>query len=214
MKVPFTIEQFLNVFESYNLAVWPMQIIFFLLALTAVFFSLIKPKFSDKLIALILAFFWIWMGSSYQLLSFTFINKFTYIVGFLFIIQGIFFLFEGLIKSNLSFKFRLDIYGVAGIIFIIFALIVYPLLSYFFGHVYPKTPTFGAPSPTTIFTFGMLLLTNRAVHKYLLIVPFLWSAISFSSAVSLTIKEDFGLFFAGLIGVVLIVIKNRNYNKK
>ena len=33
MNIPFTIEQFLGVFEKYNIAVWPMQILLVVLAI-------------------------------------------------------------------------------------------------------------------------------------------------------------------------------------
>src|SRR5512140_3086828 len=37
-QMPFTREQFLNVFQQYNLALWPMQVVLILLGLTAIYF--------------------------------------------------------------------------------------------------------------------------------------------------------------------------------
>jgi len=34
--IPFTVDQFLNVFERYNIAVWPAQLILYLLGLCAI----------------------------------------------------------------------------------------------------------------------------------------------------------------------------------
>lgn len=209
MQLPFTLNQFLTVFENYNLAVWPMQVLLNLLALTAIFFVLRKKDYSDKIVATILAFLWLWTGIAYHLIYFSSINKGAYFFGILYVIQGMLFLFNGVIKSNFSFKYKSNIYGITGGIFTLYALIIYPVLGYFLGHVYPKSPTFGLPCPTTIFTFGILLWTDKRVPKNVLIIPFLWSLIGFSAAISLHIREDFGLFLAGVLGFILILKKNK-----
>ena len=70
MNLPFTIEQFLDVFRQYNIAVWPMQVVFIVLALVAVYFSVRSTTYSNKVIVGILAFFWLWMGIIYHLVYF------------------------------------------------------------------------------------------------------------------------------------------------
>jgi len=213
MKIPFTIEQFLEVFKNYNLSVWPLQIIFYLLALIAILLSLKKVRQSDKIIPAILAFFWIWMGIVYHIINFTAINTAAYIFGAAFIFQGILFLYIGFIKQKISFQFHSDIYGIAGSIFIFFALILYPVLGYLQGHRYPSSPTFGLPCPTTIFTFGILLWTDKKFPMALPIVPVIWSVIGFSAAFALGIKEDIGLLISGLLFTFLIVFWNKKLRK-
>jgi len=128
----------------------------------------------------------------------------------LFILQSLLFFVLGVVKSKLTFKFKTNIFGITGILFILYALIVYPILGYIFGHIYPEAPTFGAPCPTIIFTFGLLLLVPVKIPKYLLIIPLIWSLIGFSAAVNLQIKEDFGLVVAGIVGTILIFVKDKN----
>jgi hypothetical protein len=212
MKVPFTLEQFLDVFKDYNLSVCPLQIIFYLLALIAILLSLKKVRQSDKIIPAILAFFWIWMGIAYHIINFTAINKAAYVFGAAFILQGILFLYI-VAKQKISFRFRLDIYGIAGSIFIFFALILYPVFGYLQGHIYPSSPTFGLPCPTTIFTFGILLWTDKKFPMVLLIIPVIWSAIGFSAAFALGFKEDIGLLISGLLFTLLIVFRNKTFRK-
>lgn len=204
MSLPFTIEQFLSVFEKYNLSVWPMQIVLVLVAILAIILSIRKINRSDNIISLVLGFFWLWIGIVYHLAFFTSINKAAYFFGALYIIQGLLFLFVGGLKSKLSFKFEPNSYGIIGSLFILYALIIYPGLGYFFGHVYPKNPTFGLPCPTTIFTFGLLLWTDKNVPKYVLAIPLIWSIIGFGAALSLGVKEDYGLLIAGVLGSILI----------
>ena len=101
-----------------------------------------------------------------------------------------------------------------GLLFIIYALLVYPILGILFGHTYPDNPTFGLPCPTTIFTFGVLLWTIKRVPFYFVIVPFLWSIIGLSAAINLRVYEDFGLIVAGVIGLILLIINNKKINQQ
>jgi hypothetical protein len=209
MKTPFTREQFLEVFKNYNEAVFPMQVIFYLISLLAIYYA-VKPSFkSSQIISAVLAFFWLWMGVVYHLFFFTGINKAAYLFGALFIMQGILFLAFGVFQDKLSFRFRTDKYGVTGIILILFALIVYPLLGNSLGHTYPSSPTFGLPCPTTIFTFGLLLMSDKKCPVSVLIIPFIWSVIGFSAAFNFGIYEDTGLIVAAALTLSMLLIRNR-----
>jgi hypothetical protein len=127
--MPFTKEQFIEVFVRYNTAVFPFQAILILLALVAIALSVRRFSFSNKTISIILTLFWLWTGIVYHLFYFTRINKAAYLFGLLYIIQSILFLYSGVIKNQLNFRFKFDIYGILGIVFMLYALIIYPLLN-------------------------------------------------------------------------------------
>lgn len=205
MKLPFTIEQFLGVFKSYNETIFPLQIFFYLMAGTIVFLSLKTSAWSDKIINSILAFFWLWMGIAYHILFFSTINKAAWLFGVLFTIQGLLFFYYGVLKQGIRYKVRQDTPGLMGTILVIFALIVYPVLGYLFDHVYPSVPVFGVPCPTTIFSFGILLWSDKKVPVTLLIIPFSWSLVGFSAATVLGMREDFALVVAGLLATALLL---------
>ena len=96
--------------------------------------------------------------------------------------------------------------AVVGGLAVLYAMLVYPLLGIVFGHSFPYAPMFGvAPCPMVIFTFGLLLWTRPRVPRYLLAIPFLWSLLGFSAALSLGIREDFGLLVAGLLGTAIVL---------
>jgi len=206
MKLPFTIDQFLEVFRNYNLSVFPMQIVFYLLAVLAIVYSLKKNSWSDRVVAGILAFLWLWMGVVYHLIHFSAINKAAYMFGALYVVQSLIFLFYGVYRKSLSFKFKADLWGITGGVLILYALIIYPLIGYSLGHGYPQSPTFGLPCPTTIFTFGLLLWTDKRFPWGILIIPFIWSIVGFMAALTLGIREDIGLLVAGVVAVVLVII--------
>ncbi len=214
MKLPFTIEQFLQVFGNYNLTVWPMQIFLYVLGVVVVILAIRPSNGSNKIISAILSFFWLWMGIVYHLIFFTRINNAAYIFGLIYILQSFLFLFTGVFNSYLSFRLKPDFRGITGIIFVLYALVIYPILGTIAGHQYPNTPIFGLPCPTTIFTFGLLLWTTQRFPKHLLIIPFLWSIIGFSAALSLTIYQDYGLLVAGVFGTILILLRDKNSSVK
>lgn len=212
MNLPFTIDQFVGVFEQYNLSVFPMQFVAYLLGFFAVWL-IINNKQKDRIVCAVLSLFWLWNGVVYHVMYFSSINKAAYVFGGLFVIQGILLLILGVYKNDITFGLKPNIYSYTAVLFILYAMIIYPLIGILLGHSYPEAPIFGiAPCPTTIFTWGVILLANRPVAKKLLVIPLLWSIIGFGAALSLGIKEDIGLLAAGIIGCVLVIVKNRSYN--
>jgi hypothetical protein len=207
--IPFTVEQFLDVFARYNVAVWPAQVVLYAVALCAIGLAIQRSGNFSRSIAGLLSVLWLWSGIVYQLIFFSSINRAAYIFGGLFIFQSCLFIYAGVLKRKLSFGISLTPYGIIGGLFIVYALVMYPVLSYKLGHRYPMTPTFGVPCPTIIFTFGMFLWTRRNVPVYLIVIPLLWSLIGLSAALSIGMKEDFGLVVAGVSSFLLIVWRNR-----
>jgi hypothetical protein len=211
VNIPFTVEQFLEVFKNYNLAIWPIQIIAYVIGAIALILAVKKTGQSDRIISGILSVFWLWMGIVYHIMYFSPINKPAYVFGAIFIIQGILFAIVGGIRGRISFHLNSNIHSIVGGVFILYAMVVYPIIGYLLGHGYPNSPGFGvAPCPTTIFTFGLLLWTDKRFLKYLLIIPLIWSAIGFSAALKLGIREDIGLLVAGVVGTSMIIFRDRS----
>jgi hypothetical protein len=213
-RIPFTTEQFLQVFEKYNQAIYPFQFVLILVAIVTVFLSASRKPFANKLISYSLGFLWLWTGIVYHLVFFTAISPPAYLFGILFIIQGLLFLYEGVVRNRLSFRYSQKSSGIFGAIFIAYSLVIYPFIGYILGRTFPAAPTFGAPCPTVIFTFGMLLWTDKKFPLSLLIIPVLWSLIGTSAALSFGIKEDFGLLVAGTIGTTIIIRYNTTQKMK
>lgn len=211
MNLPFTKEAFFNVFSQYNITVWPLQYVFVLLAIIAVLLTVADTGKRNRAIFIMLSFFWFWMGIVYHIFFFATINKAAYLFGIGFIVQAILFAVAGLRKKEFSFGLRGDVYSVAGIGLIFFALAGYPVLAAYFGHIYPRAATFGLPCPTTIFTFGILLVMDQKCPKYLLIIPCLWALVGFTASLYFGVKEDISLLVGGIMAVFLISRKRRGY---
>ncbi len=213
VDLPFTEDEFFDVFEDYNNDVWPIQVILYSIGILALLLAFKKTKYfveySDRVIVGILAFLWLWMGIIYHWIYFTDINNSAYLFGGLFIIQGILFLLLGVVKQDLSFNFELSIYSIVGAIFILYGLVIYPILGYLLGHEYPRAPIFGVPCPTTIFTFGLLLWTDKKFPYYILVIPLTWSFIGFTAAIFLDVLQDTMLLIAGILGTAMIVYRDK-----
>ena len=204
MKFPFTIEEFLDVFKQYNLDVWPAQMVFVLLALLCVYLILTNKSYKTRMVTSILAFYWLWMGLVYHLLFFALINPAAYLFAGLFMVQGILFFIHGVLRNPVCISHpKINIW--AGSFLIAYALLIYPIIGYYAGHVYPFTPTFGLPCPTTIFTFGIILLTGQKWPISLMIIPLAWSILGLSAALYLGMYEDIGLFLSAATWILLSV---------
>ena len=106
MKMPFTAEQFLQVFENYNHSFFPVQLIILLLAVLCLFFVHTQRKNTAKFVGAFLGLLWIWAGLVYHILFFSLINPAAYIFGGLFILEGILILMQAF--RHQTFNFRLS----------------------------------------------------------------------------------------------------------
>jgi hypothetical protein len=213
--MPFTVGQFFDVFETYNTTVWPVQVVAYVLGISAIFLAVHDVAVRSRIVSGILAVSWIWMGIVYQIIHFSRVNPIAELFGILFILQGLILVLVGSILPKLRFRFAVKPIPIAGTVFIIYAFAVYPLIGKAFGHTYPRSPVFGvAPCPSTIFTLGLLLWASRPVPWYVIVIPFLWSLVGVSAAVNLQMPEDYGLGVAGALGAALVIARNRSFQRK
>jgi len=203
----FNLEEFLGVLARFNQDIWPLQIVAVVLGILALFLLVKKNKYSDRIILAILAFFWLWNGIVFCPFYWAPIYKYAYLFGAFCSIQGILFL-TGVFKPNISFGHLNSLKTTVAIIFIVYAIAGYQILGHLLGHIYPAFFPFGlVPCPTAIFTFGLLLLTNKRVPKYYIIIPAIVSAGGIMAAYK-GVYEDIGLIIAGLTGTYLLLRKS------
>lgn len=209
MRLPFTVEQFFDVFRLYNLAIWPLQLLLLASALAAIHAVRRASPKGDRLAVGILTFLWLWAGGVYHLAFFRPINPLAGLFGLLFIVQAGLFAWFGIRHNRLAFSGRLNGAGAVGGAVLLYALLIYPALGYAFGHRFPMMPTFGAPCPLAIFTFGLLLWARPPVPGALLIIPTFWAVVSTSAAIQLGVYEDLGLLLAALIAIPMLLGRAR-----
>jgi hypothetical protein len=203
--LPFTVDQFFAVFAAYNTAIWPAQTIAYVLGAFAVWATLISRAWAARAAFAVLALFWVWNGLAYHLAFFAPINPAAYGFAALFVIQGVLFFGYGTIAGRLRFAGLTDWRGALGLVLIAYAALIYPALGYLFGHAWPNAPVFGvAPCPTTIFTFGVLMLAAGPLPLWLVAIPIAWAGIGGTAAVLLNVPEDLGLVVSGVLSATLL----------
>ena len=207
--LPFTREQFLAVFVAYNEAVWPAQVLAYLLGLLMVVFILWPSEQRSRIIATGLAAMWLWTGVAYHGMHFSAISNGAWSFAALFVVQGLMFVEAGVLRTRLSFGLSGGWTCVLGWALVAYSSIGYPLLGQVLGHGYPAMPMFGiTPCPVTLFTFGLFLLTTEPVPLRLLVIPVIWSFIGGSAAFKLGIAQDWPLLVSGST-VLALLWRNR-----
>ncbi|HNW51903.1 MAG TPA: DUF6064 family protein, partial [Prolixibacteraceae bacterium] len=164
-----------------------------------------QTKFS--LVGSFLGVLWIWIGAVYHLCFFSAINKPAFVFGLLFILQGILFLINTFSKSAIQFQAERTVQSSIGVFFVLFGIVIYPLIGYLVENSLSHIISLGLPCPSTIATFGFLMLAIRKVPKYLLIIPILWSVIGLSAAINFGVIQDYMLIVSALIAVFFLFKK-------
>ncbi len=201
----FTVEQFLSVFERYNEALWPMQLVAYAVGVALVVLALTSWKRASAVILGALAVMWAGMAVGYMWMYFADINPAARLFGAIFLVQAVLLAVMAVKQRGAGYGGRRCARTWIGLALIVYAMVVYPLLGMAFGHSYPQAPMFGlVPCPTTIFTFGMLLLAAQP-KRLLLWLPLVWSAIGFFAAVKFGITEDVGLLVAGVVTAAILL---------
>jgi hypothetical protein len=204
MALPFTVDEFYGVFRDYNTAVWPAQWFLVALAIAALAAVLSPRPWSGVAVSAVLGVLWAWIAMAYHLAFFASISPAAYGFAALSAAGAAVFVWQGVVRRRLTFRWASGPKAMAGVTLIVFALVVYPVWSAYAGHPYPATPTFGLPCPTTIFTIGLLCFAVPPTPRSSLLVPLLWCLVGAQAAFLLGVQPDLGLIAAAVVGMGLL----------
>ena len=209
MALPFTVDQFVEVFVLMNRAIWPAQIGAYALGAAVLALALGGGARADRTVSALLGGAWAFVGIVYHLVFFARINPAAWLFGGAFLVEAALFA-EAAARGRLAFGGAPPARTVLGVALVAYAAIVYPLLGVAWGRAWPRAPMFGvAPCPTVIFTFGVLLLARGVVPARLLVIPFLWALLGASAALQLGVREDLGLVAAGVLASGALLLARR-----
>jgi hypothetical protein len=205
MDMPFTRAQFFEAFAAYNEAIWPLQLVLNVVAVAMGVYLIRRPQRAGRTISLGLALLWLWLATGYHLAFFWAINPAAPVFAAVSLAAAAAFVWLGVYRSSLRFHAGLNAGKIAGLCMMAFSLAVYPVLGALLGDRYPAAPTFGLPCPTTIFTFGVLLMAARPVPGMLVIFPLAWAVIGSFAAFLLDVTQDLALVPTAAFGVHLLL---------
>jgi hypothetical protein len=186
MSLPFSEAQFLDVFGSYNRALWPAVVALWLA--TAIMAARgIRRGYGSRGLMVLLAVHWAWSGMAYHWAYFRSINPAATLFAAMFVAQaGCFAWLAAFSPARFCFD-RSPRAIIAGSL-VIYSL-VYPFIGIIFGLHLPRVPLFAVPCPTTLLTTG-LLLASSGMPRLAGVVPAVWAAIASSAAFGLGIWAD------------------------
>jgi hypothetical protein len=193
MTLPFSEEEFLALFSSFNLSLWPaLAVLWLASAIESV--RLVRGRSTGREVALLLAVHWAWSGIAYHFLFFRRINPAA-------LTFAAFFVGQSMVLAHEAWQGRWSVArgpvlrGWLSSGFLV-ASLLYPLLVLLDGHQFPVAPAFGVPCPTTLFTAGALLGVG-GWPRVVAVVPIGWAVVGGSAAVLLGMSPDLLLFGAG-----------------
>jgi len=197
MNVPFTSEQFFNVFAQYNTALWWAAAALWIGAGLAVNAAWHDPSARSRRLTWFLAALWLWNALAYHVAFFAPVNPAAWVFASAFTLQALLFVFLPARRDLDYFTARGWRRG-TGTVLIVYAF-VYPILNVAVGHEYPGTPTFGVPCPTAILTLGLLLTVRARSARALSIIPALWGFVAGWAALLFNVWADYVLVLAALV---------------
>ena len=195
MQLPFTREQFFDLFVVYNETLWPAVVALWIASTVIVALRLSTRNQHDFWVSALLSAHWAWSALAYHVAFFTRINPAAWLFAALFLAQGVLVFRVGIVERRLSFAPWGNAWAPLAWGLIAYSL-AYPAINAIDHRSLLRIPTFGLPCPTTIFTAGVLMLATTRCWS-LSVVPLIWSAIGGSAAFLLGVYADVALPIAG-----------------
>jgi hypothetical protein len=168
-----------RLFELYNAAIWPAQIVAVSLGLAIWALLGRAPAVRERLIAAILAGCWLWVAIAFHANRYATINWAAVYFAWGFGLEAALLIWTGIVRGGLVLERPVDLASRAGLWIFLFALAVQPMVGSLLGRGWRQVEIFGvAPDPTAVATLGILLLANGRGRWALIVVPAIWCAIS------------------------------------
>ena len=200
--LPFSRAQFLELFVSYNEAVWPAQLAGYAAGIVALWAVAGVGRSHGRMALASLAAMWLWTGFVYHIAFFARINPVALPFGLLFVLQGA---ALAMLAVRGRYRFRLSRDGrtAAGVLLVVYATLIYPLIGVL-AHGASALPMLGiTPCPVTLFTLGLFLFSEPRIPAWLWLAPLSWSLIGGSAAFILSVPQDWPLLIAGIAALAI-----------
>lgn len=201
----FAPETYYRLFELYNRDVWPLQIV--MLAAGVAVGALAargKDRWHGRVIGVVLALIWAWVGWAYLLERYATINWAAKWFAGGFMLEALLIAWKGGFRDRLRGGERHPSQW-AGLVLFIFALAIQPLVGLLIGRGVAELELFGlAPDPTAIATLGIVLFLGERLQLSLAWLPLLWCAISGATLWTMRSPEVWGVASMGSTALVLM----------
>ena len=171
-----------RLFELYNAAIWPGQIIAVLVGVAVAAALRTGRPWQARIALLLLAGCWLWVAWAYHFSRYATINWAAVYLAAAFAAQALLLLVFAL-AGRFSQRGQAGPVARVALGLLAFALAVHPLIGPALGRKWTQVEIFGvAPDPTVAATLGAILLISARLRWALLPIPLAWCAVSGATA--------------------------------
>ena len=197
-----------RLFEIYNAAIWPAQIV--ALALGVAVVLLLRRGATGgraRAAAAVLAASWLFVAIAFHAKRYATINTAGIQIAVAFAVEAALLAGIGTVGGRLEFERPHDLASRTGFAILLLALAVEPLAGPLLGRSLRAIELFGvAPDPTAVGTLGVLLLARVRRRWLLMVVPVAWCAVT---GLTLFAMKAPDFWVAPLSAVVAVALASR-----
>lgn len=206
-----TRDEFWRIIAAYGSQIWPIQIIFYFVAIFLVGWLLLTSgRFQSRITKLFLSIAFAWNGIMFYMIlakGMAGNSRGNYFFGTLFILVSVLFIID-LFKQKMQFALPTSGWQKYALLFGLCLTFCYPLFGYLSGHALTSLIMPGTfPCPTTALALLLLTMALPQVNKiiFVLLVFFAIPFTPFFQIAKYGVFEDTILLITGIYGLVLLV---------
>jgi hypothetical protein len=198
----FSPRTYYRLFELYNAAIWPGQILGLAVGVAVAALLWTKRPGQARIALALLAACWIWVACAYHLTRYATINWAAVYLAAAFAAEALL-LLGFAVAGRLSPRADAGAGLWIGVGLLAFALGLHPLIGPVGGRAWSQMEIFGvAPDPTVVGTLGAILLISAPLRWALLPVPLAWCAVSGATQATMGSPEAAVMPLAAALAVV------------
>lgn len=203
----FSARTYYRLFELYNLAIWPVQLLAGAAGVAILVCVARSGAAAGRVAACLLAVGWLWVAWAFHAERYATINLAANYFAIGFVVEALLLVWVGTMRGALVLQPVGSSIGRAALGLLLFALLVYPLLAAASGRSWRQMEVFAvAPDPTAVATLGLLILSARG-RWILLPIPLLWCAVSGATLWSWQASDAWIAPLAALLALLLWIGK-------
>jgi uncharacterized membrane protein YwaF len=177
--VLFTPETYFRLFELYHRDWWPMQLVCLAMAVVILLCLWLRPARGGRVIAILLAASWGWVGWAFLHLRFAPIHWVANWYAVAFFLQALLLFIYGVSRRGMEFETGNTVRTGIGVVVLLFALLVMPATAHLSGREWMQAELFAmTPDATALATLGLLLLAKGRVAVLLVVIPVAWCFVT------------------------------------
>lgn len=200
----FSPRTYYRLFELYNAAIWPAQVVAVALGVGVVVLLRSGAGARGRLFAGILSACWLWVAIAFLAGRYASINFAATYFAWAFGVEAGLLAGIGVVGGRMEFEWPADGAQRVGLAMFVFALLAEPLVGPALGRTWKQVEIFGvAPDPTVIATLGLILLVRMRRRWLLMVVPVLWCFVTGGTLLALK-APDFWIPWTAAISAVTL----------